>query len=262
MILGVEPFAGLSPWVVAGVLACHFGGFFIRGAFGFGSNMPIVLLTAWLLGPHHAIVLVVLAATAAQVHLFPQGVKGADWSLVGALIAGVTAGVGFGTWVFDSLPADWLTLILGALVGTIVLMDRLRVVERLSRHVNLRSPAAYVPLSLVSGTVGTVSGGGGIYFLVGFLKFMCPTPGLFRSTNLVLSGLFMAARIFFIALAGYITATAVVEAALLLPVVFLGTWAGSAFFRGASTERFYALLQAVLLLAAAMLVVKGLLEIA
>ena len=37
--------------------------------------MPIVLLTTWILDPHHAVLLVVLAALVAQVHLLPQGVK-------------------------------------------------------------------------------------------------------------------------------------------------------------------------------------------
>ncbi len=261
MELDLVPFAGLPPWVIAAVLACHFLGFFIRGAFGFGSNMPIVLLTTWMLGPHHAVVLVVLAATASQVHLFPQGVRTADWSVVRALVGGVTVGVAIGTWLFDRLPADWLTMVLGLLVSAIVLMDRLRVIDRLSRRINLRNPLSFASLSLVSGTVGTVSGGGGIYFLVGFLKFMCPTPELFRSTNLVLSGIFMLARIVFIAIAGYITPTALVEAGMLLPAVFLGTWAGTAFFRGASTERFYAVLQAVLLVAAAMLIARGIAQI-
>ena len=68
----ITPFADIPLWAVIGVFASHFFGFFIRGALGFGSNMPIVLLTTWLLGPHHAILLVVLTAFVAQIHLFPH----------------------------------------------------------------------------------------------------------------------------------------------------------------------------------------------
>ena len=73
----IAPFEGVPAWAIACVIASYFFGFFVRGAFGFGSNMPIVLLTTWLLGPHHAILLTAVAALAAQLHLLPQlGGKG------------------------------------------------------------------------------------------------------------------------------------------------------------------------------------------
>ena len=53
-----------------------------------------------------------------------------------------------------------------------------------------------------------------------------------------------------------------VEAALLAPVVFLGTWSGTHYFHAASAERFFAALQALLLFAALTLVIKGIMRIA
>lgn len=254
-------FAGVPGWAIACVVVAHFIGFFIRGAFGFGSNMPIVLLTTWLLGPHHAILLVVLTASAAQVHLFPQGLKTADWRVTRSLLVGLLAGTAAGTWLFTQLPADWLTLILGLLISAVVLMDRFRVLDWLAASIDLRSLPVTTSLSVTSGVVGTVSGGGGIYFLVSYLKLACPTPDLLRGTNLVLSGLFMMGRLIFVTAAGLFTLDLLVEAALILPAVFLGTWTGTHFFRSATPQRFYAALQTLLLVAAAALMARGLYRI-
>ncbi len=56
LFLGEALFRDAPLWAVACIAVSCFLGFFIRGAFGFGSNIPIVLLTTPILGPHHAIV--------------------------------------------------------------------------------------------------------------------------------------------------------------------------------------------------------------
>lgn len=257
LAIHVTPFADIPLWAVIGVFASHFLGFFIRGTLGFGSNMPIVLLTTWLLGPHHAILLVVLTAFVAQIHLFPQGLGKADWDVTRPLIIGMLAGIAIGTGLFTVLAADWLTLILGLLVTSIVLIDRFNVLHWLGGSVNIRSRLMTSSMAATSGLVGTVSGGGGIYFLVGYLKLVCPTPHTLRGTNLVVSGIFMFGRVLFLAIAGLVTTKLLVEAVLLLPVVFLGTWTGTRYFHASSPERFYTTLQMILLCAAVALIAKG-----
>ncbi len=78
---------------------------------------------------------------------------------------------------------------------------------------------------------------------------------------MVLSGLFMISRIAFLAIAGLFSAALFIEAVFLLPVVFLGTFAGSRFFHASSAERFYASLQLLLAVAALALVVRGIIKI-
>ena len=257
----VTPFADVPTWAIVFVFASHFIGFFIRGVFGFGSNMPIVLLTTWVLGPHHAILLVILTASIAQIHLFPQGLNAADWKVTRPLIVGILVGIGVGTWLFILLAADWLTLIMGLLISSIVLMDRLKLLERLASMVDLRSRTVTSSLAAISGAVGSISGGGGIYFLVAYLKFACATPETLRGTNLILSGIFITGRILLLAMAGLISLKLLIEAALLMPVVFLGTWAGTRFFHASSAERFYTALQLLLLCAAIALMGKGIFKI-
>ncbi len=253
----ITPFEGVPAWAIACVIASYFLGFFVRGAFGFGSNMPIVLLTTWLLGPHHAILLTAVAALAAQLHLLPQGIATADWKVSRQLIVGMLVGVGAGTWLFIRLAEDWLTLVMGALIITIVVLDRTRAVDRFASGVDLRSPVVTTSLAAGSACAGAVGGGGAMYLLSGFLKFVCASPSALRGTNLVVSGIFIFARIGFLSLAGLITPVLLIEAALLIPVVFLGTWAGTRFFRRAGPAGFYAALQTLLIAAALALIVKG-----
>ncbi len=255
------PFVGISGIAVAGICAIYFFGFFIRGAFGFGSNMPIVLLTTWLLGPHHAILVVLLASLVAQTHLFPQGLKSADWKVTRPLLGGVLIGSAIGTWAFTVLAADWLSLVMGALIAVIVLFDRMALFERLSAVIDLRSRAMASVLSLVSGAVGAVSGGGGIYFLAAYLKIACATPAALRGTSVVTSGVLMFTRIALLGAVGAFSLSMVFETLVLVPMVFLGTWTGTRFFRTSSPERFYTALQALLLCAALAITAKGLLRL-
>ncbi len=255
------PFADVPVWAVICVFVAHFIGFFIRGAFGFGSNMPIVLLTTWLLGPHHAILLVIFTATVAQVHLFPQGFRTADWTVTRPLILGMFVGVAVGTWLFTILAADWLTLLMGILITVVVAMDRLRLLERLTQYVDIRARAVTSTLAAISGGVGTVSGGGGIYFLVIYLKLACKTAASLRGTNLILAGFFILVRVALLVPTGLITAPLLIEAALLSPVVLLGTWAGTRAFHVAEPRRFYDALQLLLLLAALALMFRGIAKV-
>ena len=223
--------------------------------------MPIVLLTTWLLGPHHAILLVVFTATAAQVHLFPQGFGTADWKVTRPLILGMFAGVAIGTWLFTILAADWLTLVMGILITVVVVMDRLRLLERLTRYIDIRARAVTSSLAIISGAVGTVSGGGGLYFLVVYLKLACKTAASLRGTNLILSGISILVRVALLVPTGFITLPLLIEAALLTPIVLLGTWTGTRVFHKMEARRFYDALQLLLLLAAMALMARGVIKV-
>ncbi len=251
-------FYGASEWMVGYIALAYFLGFLIRGAFGFGSNIPIVLLTTPILGPHHAIVLAAVASFFAQIDLLPQGLRTADWKVSKPLIIGMLAGTAVGTWLLATWKAEWLEVSMGLLIIVIVGMERFKLMEHLSGRFDLRSPRITSTLSVTAGAVGTVSGGGGVYLLVPYLKLACGTPEAFRGTNLVLSGFFLTGRALFFVIAGLVTFKIVAETIVLLPAIFLGTWAGTRFFRTASPRRFWAALHALLICGALILVGKGL----
>ncbi|MHA1108146.1 MAG: TSUP family transporter, partial [Alphaproteobacteria bacterium] len=131
------PFTEIALWAILALFVVYFMGFFIRGAFGFGSNVPIVLITTWVLGPHHAILLVLLCTFAAQIHLLPQGLRTADWEVTRPLIVGIIVGITVGTWFFTKLEADWLTLVMGVLITWIMVMDRFKLLQLLSNRIDL-----------------------------------------------------------------------------------------------------------------------------
>lgn len=249
-------------WQLLFIALIWFMGFFIRGAFGFGSNLPIILVCTWILGPHHAVILTMLGSFAVQVYLFPQGIRGADWKIVWPVCAGLAIGICVGTYFFASLDGSWLTLIMGLLIIFILIGERFAVVEALSHRINLKSHKTIISLSTTSGFIGSISGGGGMYFLVPYLKHICPTPALLRNTNLALGGLFMVGRITGVALIGFISWPLISQAAMLLPAAFLGAWCGSRFYGTATTERFYASLNIVLLVLAFATTARGLLAVA
>jgi len=248
-------------WQFAFIAFVWFLGFFIRGAFGFGSNLPIILISTWILGPHQAVILTLLGSFAVQIYLFPQGIKGADWGIVWPITGGLACGIVIGTSFFASLDGSWLTLIMGLLILCILIGERYSLIQKLANHIDLRSLKVILGLATVSGTVGSVSGGGGMYFLMPYLRHICPTPALLRHTNLALGGLFMIGRIAGVALIGFVTWPLIVQATLLLPAAFLGAWAGSRFYGAASSQRFYSGLTAVLLFLAFATTIRGLMSV-
>jgi len=258
---GIDPFAGLAWWAIAAVFATHAFGCFIRGAFGFGSNMPIVVLTTFILGPHHAILLALMTALVAMVNLVPQGLRTADWPVAKPLMSGLISGSLAGTLLFTVLAPAWLVLVLGLLICAIVLMDTFHAIDRLAARIDLRSRRLASAFSLVGGTVGGISGGGTFYFLVVYMKHACPDRVALRGTSAIMSAITMAVRLVTLVAAARITPTIVTEGLMLAPVVYAATWFGGHMFRISSAERFYAALQVLLLAGAAGLLVKGVAQI-
>ena len=198
-----------------------------------------------------------MASFIAQIDLLPQGLRTADWKVSKPLIAGMLVGTAVGTWLLTLWKAEWLEISMGLLIMAIIGMERLQLMERLGQRFDLRSHRITSTLALTAGAVGTLSGGGGIYLLVPYLKLACRTPESFRGTNLVLSGFFLTGRALFLVMVGLVTLAIVAEALLLMPMIFLGTWVGTRFFRTVSPQRFWRALQALLICGALVLIGNG-----
>ena len=202
-----------------------------------------------------------LTTFVAQLNLVPQGLRTADWQVARPLIAGLIAGTAFGTWLFTEISADWLVLVLGVLLAVILLMDTFRVVQRLTAWIDLRSKRLAAGFSLISGTVGGLSGAGAFYFLVVYMKQACGTAQALRGTNVVLSLVVMCMRMTVVVAAGLITPSLLAEALLLTPVVFAAAWYGAHVFHTSTPERFFAALQVLLFAGALALVLRGIARI-
>ena len=260
-ILEAEAFSDMTPLAIGSVMLAHFIGFCIRGGFGFGSNLPIVLLTTWLLGPHHAILLVALTSGVAQFHLLPQGFRSADWVLIRRLTVGLTGGIALGVWTFASIEGELLILLMGVLIVLILLMDHFQLIGRIQKNMDFQSFGLITIFAGFSGAMGTITGGGGFYFLVAYLKLVCATPSELRGTSIFLSGAFMLFRLVLLAMTSLLTREILLEALVLTPAVLAGSWVGTRLFSVSSPERFYLVLRMVLLFVAGALLVKGFLSL-
>ena len=55
-----QPFDGVSWASLAGIAVVYFLAFAARGAIGFGAIAPAIVLTSWLIPPHHAVLLAMI----------------------------------------------------------------------------------------------------------------------------------------------------------------------------------------------------------
>ena len=251
------PFENISLWAIVVVALAHGFGCFVRGAFGFGSNLPIVAATTFILGPHHAIILSLITSLVSQAHLLPQGFRTGDWQIAKQLFLGLIIGTVFGVWLFAILSAEKLVLILGVLISIIILLDTFKLVEHLSHFVEFRLRWMTVGCSFIGGMIGGLSGAGAFYFLVVFLKHACQSHIKLRGTTLMLSTITMVMRFATLSFSGFISLTVILEGLFLAPVALLATWLGSQTFRSSSSKKFYQALQVLLFVGGAVLVYKG-----
>ena len=253
------PFETLSWLEILVVVVAYVFGFYVRGSFGFGSNLPIVLITAWFLGALDAVLLVSVVATYAQVQLLPQGVRDANWKRTIPMVVTMTIGGAVGVWLLRTMSADWLLLVLGLIVGVMMVTERMNLLVHLGRFIDVRASRVTATLGCVSSVAGTLAGGGTMYLLVPFLRIAANSPAEFRSTNMMVAGLSTMIRIVMLSFAGLVSLELLVDALVLWPVTVVAALAGGHFFRTSSPERFFSALQRMMMVAAVLLMIKGIL---
>ena len=170
----ISLFERLSAQAIAAVALVHFVAFSIRGVIGFGSGMPAVLTSSWILDPHHAVLSALTTGAAAQVQLMPTGIRHGDWQVARPLMIAVALAIVFGIWIFGALPGAWLILVL--VMSVIVLTDLGRLLSRFAEPIDVRAPGVAAGLAGASGLIAAVTGSGGMYSLAVYLKLACPTP--------------------------------------------------------------------------------------
>lgn len=251
------PFSEISGYAVAAIVVIYFLSFFIRGTLGFGSAMPAVLGGVWFIPPHDAVLIALLTSVFAQVQLLPQGFKEANWRIAKPMLAGMLVSVVIGVWIFASLKAAWLTILLGVFMSAAVLVDIGGLAERAARHVRLDRMSIAFGLAAFAGLIAGIAGAGSNYFMSFYLRWASPQPSVFRATNIILSGFMVIWRSIITLILGLITIKLVIESVLVMPAVFAGNWAGRRVAERMSTKRYFGFFRIVLLLAAIALIWKG-----
>lgn len=255
------PFAGVSPWAIAGIAVIYFVCFAARGAIGFGALAPAVTFTSWLIPPHHAVLLAVIAATIPQLQLLPESYRGTDWGVARPVIAAVAITTAIGTWIFTRISGDLLTAILGFVISAVVVLDALKLLDRLVRRVDIRSPLVAFGLASLTGIINGIAGAGGMIALMVYLKHACHDHISLRATTIFLGTILLCYRFVLTFIAGMVDLTLLVESALMLPIIYAGVWLGMRYAGDISPKRYHAILTAVLLASALGLLLEGLLRV-
>ncbi len=251
------PFQEIDGLAVAGLVVVYFMAFFIRGIIGFGSAMPAVLGSAWILPPHDAVLIALLTSVFAQVQLLPQGFRDANWKITKPLIAGTILSVIVGVWIFASLKAAWLTIVLGLILSAAVLIDIAQLTQHMAKVLRLDRFSVAFSLASVAGLMAGIAGAGSNYFLSVYIRWAAPEPRAFRATNIVSSGAMTLWRACVTLAAGLLTIKLAVESLLVMPAVYAGAWAGRKMGERLSAERYFGLFRWLLLAAAVALIWKG-----
>jgi uncharacterized membrane protein YfcA len=243
---------------VAALFGFYLGSFFVKGAIGFGNLSMIILLGALVLPPHHAVLLAVMTSGLSQVQFVVPAVRDGDWRITRPVIVSYYIAAAFGVWVFGHLENAWLQVVLGLALSVVLIIDMTNVLARLATRFDLRAPRVLYPFSAAAGLISGVTGAGGLFFIALYVKQFAPDPQTFRGTILQLGVLLTGWRTVLLIASGFLTLKVFVEALVLMPVVFIGGYLGTRFYRLLPTRQFYQVIQVVLLFAAVTLVWKGL----
>jgi uncharacterized membrane protein YfcA len=254
---GGRPFHDVPLGIVMAIAAIYFIAFTARGALGFGAIAPVVIITSLMIEPHHAVLLALIAGTLPQLQMLPEGIRDGDWQIARPVLATMIFAIPAGIWVFANMNTDWFTLVLGGTLSVLILADLTKLLERALRGVDLRAPLTASGLAMVTGFLNGLAGAGGVVTLAVYLKHACTDHISLRGTLVLIGTAMLCWRFTATGLAGLMTLKLVTEAVLLVPIVYLGVWLGTRYFRTVTPERYHRLLQMVILLSALGLVLKG-----
>ncbi len=253
-----QPFHDFSSPVLAFTVAIYFIAFLARGVLGFGAVAPIVIITSLLIEPHHAVLLALVAGTLPQLQMLPEGLRDGDRAIARPVLLAMMVGLPFGIWVFANMGTDWFLLVLGSVISILTILDMGRVLERALANVDMRALPISLGLSATAGFVNGLAGAGGVISIAVYLKQACTSHVSLRATLVLVGTLLLCWRLVVTVAAGLVSWRLLTEALLLLPVVYVGVWLGTRYFRTTTPERYHRLLQLVILFSAFGLVFKGL----
>lgn len=234
----------------------------VQGASGFGFSLVAVPLLAVAAGPKDAVVLASVLAVASTAGLAVRFRDQVDRPLAGRLLAGACAGLPFGAVVLQLVPADALLLAIGVVVlaiGVVVLVFTVVLARRGAPTVDDRPVRTSGDLAagLLCGLLTTSVGTNGPPVVLR-LQAHGLAAGQFRATaSAVFVGCNLAAVAVFAA-GGRVDRDLLVQAAVALPGLVVGLWAGDHVHRRLPAERFRTMVLGLMVLTALAAVVAAL----
>jgi hypothetical protein len=249
----LEAFEFSAPQVVA-VACIVFGAFVVRGTSGFGAGMVAIPLLVFVIPIHTAVPMMGLLAFILFIFLSIRDRRDVVWEELKLLVPTTVLGVVAGALLFKNLDSAILLRLLGAFIIGFALY--VLAVHHFGLPQVRCSRRWAPPIGFVGAAVDTMFGGGGGTLVVVYMHMRGIGTVQFRATVAVLWFFEMIARLAGYALSGYYTVSTLLFAALVLPLVWAGTYLGERIGNRISQETFSRVLAVMLLLSGVSVLLK------
>ena len=231
-----------------------FVAFVVRGMSGFGSSLIAMPLLVFFVPIHVAVPLIALLAFALFCVVLARDRRDVIWREVWLLLLPTLAGVATGIFLFASLDNVLLMKCLG---GVTIGYAAYSLALHYFGFPVTQCSERWAPLAGFSGSfIDTLFGGGGGTATVIYLHLRGIGKAAFRATGAMLWFFEIVARVFGYAAAGYYTADTLQLTALMLPMLWLGTWCGERIQSRISQADFSKLVAVMLIASGTMLLLK------
>lgn len=193
----------------------------MRGFAGFGSAILMAPVFAVLLGPVHMVPMVAAVELPMSLMLFLGARRDVEWRFVAPLAAVAMIAMPLGVWLLISLDAAMIT----KAVSIIVLLF-VAVLATGWRYQGPRPKALTWGIGAISGAMMATTSVGGPPVLLYMLAANMPAVTIRANivTYYLLTGFVLVAMVVSVAPSGL---AAVIDAAVLLPVILVTSWLGS-----------------------------------
>ncbi len=256
-LLGTTVFDGLSAWQFGAVLAAYALAFTIKGVFGYGAVPPMILMGSLVMPPHHAVLLAGLVNLASQGLLLPDGLKHGNRRLAGRMILFIVPALVVGVFVFQRLDPARLQLTVGLLLLAILLADGTTWRDKLTPLVDRQRGLFSAASAIIAGMLAGIVGAGAMIFLSVYLRTREGDRLAFRGTIILVTSAILVWRTVLLVAADLVTRSLLLEALLMLPLSAAFLQFGRAVARRVSNEAFFKAYRVLMITAAALLVVRG-----
>jgi hypothetical protein len=257
-ILGIPVFADLSVESFAALIALYFLSFVVKGMFGLGAQPPLVIFGAFIVDPHHAVLLSVVSNAISQLQFIPESIRNGDRPVVRGLVLGYLPSIALGVWLFGRLDTSGLSLVLGVVLTAVIMAESFSIFQRWETSIRAHPRLVGTVLASVSGLLSGLTGAAGVILTALYIKILCPEARTFRATILAVATVIMVWRMAVLGVGGFIGLSLLLECLVLAPCSVLGGFVGSKLFGRLPRERFFWAFRIVLVVAALNLVFKGL----
>lgn len=231
-----------------------FGAFIVRGMSGFGAGLVATPLLVLAISIHTAVPMMGLLAFILFIFLTIRDRRDVIWNELKLLVPPTILGVAAGTLLFTRLDSALLLRLLGVFIIAFALY--VLAVHHFGLPKIHCSRGWALPVGFAGATVDTMFGGGGGTLVVIYMHLRGIGKMQFRATVAVLWFFEMVARIAGYAIAGYYTLPTLMFAALMLPVMWAGTYAGERIGNRISQDTFSKVLAVMLILSGVSVLLK------